>query len=478
MSKYVSMALGMVLAGAWAASSAMAQNPPPAPSSAERPASDPEARIRELEAKVRELTAAVEALKRSAGEPDAGAVARLDRQIEALTREIEQLKLGEAGAEAELSSRHGLGPAASRIYSARSGVSVGGYGELIYRNPDSRAEDGSPSGGTDTLDLARVVLYFGYKWNDRILFNSEIEYEHASTGEGDEEKGEVSVEFAYLDFLFRPGLNARAGLLLVPVGFTNELHEPTTFPGVLRPEVERLILPTTWREAGGGVFGEAGSLAYRAYLVTGLNAAGFTGEEGIREGRQGGSNALAEDFAFAGRLDYVGRGGLLAGGSLVTGDSGQGEIGASARVTLYDLHVQYQWRGLELRGLWTRAEIDDSDAINAANGVPPCTVDPVACADSVGEAMKGWYLQAGYDLFSLGEGRGSLTPFVRYEALDTQDGVPSGFAENPAFARSLWTLGVAWKPIPQVVIKADFQDRKDDAQTGVDQFNVGLGWIF
>ena len=48
------------------------------------------------------------------------------------------------------------------------------------------------------LDYLRFVLYVGYKFNDWIVFNSEIEYEHATTDDG---KGEVAVEFAYLDFL-------------------------------------------------------------------------------------------------------------------------------------------------------------------------------------------------------------------------------------------------------------------------------------
>ena len=72
-------------------------------------------------------------------------------------------------------------------------------------------------------EVITAVLYFGYKFNDRFLFNSEIEFEHGST----EDDGEVSVEFAYLDYLWRKPLNVRAGLLLLPLGFVNELHEPS-----------------------------------------------------------------------------------------------------------------------------------------------------------------------------------------------------------------------------------------------------------
>src|SRR5690606_5504586 len=117
----------------------------------------------------------------------------------------------------------------------------------------------------------------------------EIEFEHASTGQG----GEVSVEFAYLDYLATPHLGVRAGMVLVPMGFVNELHEPTTFLGTTRPLTESTIIPTTWRENGAGVFGDIGDFSYRAYVINGLDAvgggssrAGGFSAAGLRGGRQ------------------------------------------------------------------------------------------------------------------------------------------------------------------------------------------------
>ena len=157
---------------------------------AARAADDP--RIAEIERKIRELSRQVAAL--SAGADDA-TIAELSRRIEILAKEVEGLKLGEAGAETS-AGVYGLGPSASKIYGAKRGVAFGGYGEMLYSRPAASLEDDSPSGAASQIDLLRAVLYFGAKFNDTILFNSEIEFEHVTTGEGDEERGEVTVEFA------------------------------------------------------------------------------------------------------------------------------------------------------------------------------------------------------------------------------------------------------------------------------------------
>ena len=40
------------------------------------------------------------------------------------------------------------------------------------------------------------------------------------------------------------------------------------------------------------------------------------------------------------------------------------------------------------------------------------------------------------------------------------------------------TCGIAYKPIPNIVIKADHQEYSNDAGTGVDRFNLALGYLF
>jgi uncharacterized small protein (DUF1192 family) len=413
-------------------------------------------RVGQLEREVEKLKAEIAAMKGDTGAAQGDRLTELERRLEVLAAEIERLKIGEA-ATTPGESEHGLGPAASKIYRAERGISIGGYGELRYQNFEDE---------NDELDLLRAVLYFGYKFNDRFLFNSEIEYEHA--GE------EVGVEFAYLDYLWHPQANLRAGLLLLPMGFLNELHEPTTFLGANRPNVERLILPTTWSENGFGLFGEAGPFSYRTYVVAGLDASGFTATD-LREGRQEGKESSAEDLAWVGRLDFTGVPGLLVGGSAYVGNSGQGlesDRGETLDVgtQIVEGHLEWKWRGLELRALAVQADLDDVADLNRALGL--------GSDDSVGERLTGQYVQLGYDLLAGRGGEQAFIPYGRWETYNTQDEVPQGFLADPANDVEVLTLGFAYKPIDQIVIKVDHQSFDNEAGTGADQFNVVLGWIF
>jgi hypothetical protein len=392
-------------------------------------------------------------------------VQELERKTGVLTEEVEKLRTQLViPEETEYKSVYGLGPAASKIYQVNKGLSIGGYGEGFYQN---RVED--PNNEGDNADFLRLVLYTGYKFTDKILFNSEIEFEHASTGEED---GEVSVEFANLDFLLHPLINIRAGLVLLPIGFINEVHEPPFFHGNSRPEVERRIIPSTWREIGAGLFGELLSgLHYRVYAVNSLDARGFDSESAIREGRQNGSQVKAEDLAFTGRLDYSSGfvPGLLIGGSAYLGNSGQDQTfnGQKADVftQLYEGHVQWRYRGIELRALGAWGHIDDAELVSAQN-------DTV-----IGEAFYGWYAEAAYDVMPLlwtGTTQ-YLAPFFRYEQLDT---VAEAAADDPSRDREIFQGGLSYKPIPNVVIKADYRNFEAEAGNRADEFNLGLGFIF
>lgn len=405
----------------------------------------------------------------------------MERRIDVLSKELEQRRLGDVAVEPTYKKAYGFSPAASKVYHVNRGVSIGGYGEMVYQDFDSQTDAGTPSNKKNELDFLRAILYVGHKFTDKILFNSEIEFEHGTTSGGSNARGEVSVEFAYLDFIANPAFGARAGLLLMPVGIVNELHEPTLFHGARRTITETSIIPSTWRENGAGVFGQAAGFSYRAYLVTGLQASSTTlagvdgfSASGIRGGRSKGAKSVAEDWAYVARVDYEGVPGTLFGGSYYNGNAGQ-DVMLSGReldvnVSLWEAHAAADFRGLELKGLYARSRIDDVADLNAVQGR--------AANASTGERQFGGYAEAAYDVFSLLGLKQYLAPFVRYERVDTQQRVPAGYVKNPANSQTIWTYGLTYKPHPNTVIKADIQNVDNQAGTGIDQFNAGVGYLF
>src|SRR6266542_457473 len=263
----------------------------------------------------------------------------LRRRLDLLAAEVETLRSGETqGTPLTDPQRRllGLGPSAASVYERKAGVSIAGYGEMLYENFDSPDE-----GAGSRIDFLRAVLYTGYRFNERFVFNSEIEFEHG--GE------EVGVEFAYLDYRVRDNLSLRGGMLLVPLGLVNEFHEPNVFIGARRPQTEQQLIPSTWHENGFGVVGSSGTVSYRAYLVDGFDANGFSAS-GLRGGRQEGIEAKASDWGVAGRLDVNPVPGVLVGTGLYRGNSGQDQFGTSdIGTTIVELHGQAQIRGVDVR---------------------------------------------------------------------------------------------------------------------------------
>ena len=408
--------------------------------------------------------------------------ASIEQKLEILQKELDELRSEMAklksqqptpqpaarGEEGAASGPPSVMPSSMGGLAAGSNT-FGAYGELHYNN----YRDGDKK---DEIDFHRFVLFYGHKFNDRLRFYSELEVEHALV-EGGEESGAVELEQAFIDYRINDAFNLKAGAMLVPIGILNETHEPPTFFGVERNEVESRIIPTTWREAGIGVHGEiVQGLRYEAGILSGMDAGKFERpDRAVRSMRTELSEAAAHDFAFYGALNYRGIPGLAVGASVYTGDTGQNGASDAAlknvngRLLLWDVHAQYRLGGLELRGLYASGTLGDADKITAA--AIARSGDTAQVAPS---RFWGYYGEAGYH-FRLGDEM-ELSPFVRYERYNTQASVPSGFSADRKNNERVTTLGVNFKLHPQVVFKADYQDFKEDPKK--DRFNLGVGYMF
>ncbi len=323
---------------------------------------------------------------------------------------------------------------------ADSPFSVGGYGEITYWNPEQANAE---------VDLHRVVLYLGYQFDPIWSFRSEIELEHSK---------KIEVEFAQIEAQLSDSMHFRMGNLLLPLGLTNQNHEPTSFYSSRRPLLERTILPTTWHENGVGLWAQQGNLHWQAYVMNGFDAANFQlASNGLRDGRQGGSQAQAENWAFSGRLDWQIQPNMMVGVSAYQGASGQGNLSRDFGVQILSAHATANHGPWQMRGLYAQASVAD-----AAFLPTPAT----------SEDLRGWYTEVAYQLWSQSREQASLTPFLRVGNLDFSagDGMPS--------AQSLIVTGLAWKPQSHVVFKLDVEFQDPAAGPNTQTLAFTLGWSF
>jgi hypothetical protein len=348
-----------------------------------------------------------------------------------------------------------------------SDTSIFGYGEFNY----NRYRDADR---TTKADLRRFVVGFSHSFSDQLTFKSELEFEHGVVSKSDE--GEAALEQAYLNYRFSDAVNAKGGLFLIPLGILNETHEPPTFYGVERNEIETRIIPTTWRELGTGVHGLVSQgLRYDVGITTGFDSGKLDDPStGIASAHQEGSLANAYDLSVYGALNYRAPG-LLVGGGYFTGNTGQnGQAnpmlkGVAAKLKLWDLHAKYSAAGFDLQALYARGTLGDADKINAANLASPT---PFAAPN----LFWGWYTQAAYHLYRRGDL--DLAPFVRYERYEIhqQEDAANGLFQDPNNFERVTTVGFNLKLHPQVVIKSDYQAYHTDKNKS--RFNIGLGYMF
>ncbi len=442
------------------------------------PAQAADSRIEALEAKLVALQAELAQLKTEQQKKEAQQIAN-EQKTDVLAEAVDTIKSRlTIPEEMKLESRYGLSPGAAKVYGRDPGLSIGGYGELIFKAPTT---DKGPS---DLIrdDMQRFVLYTGYKFNDWIVFNSEVEFEHATTsGTISSAGGDVSVEMAYLDFFLSDYANIRAGEVLVPMGMVNEAHEPTFYYGVNRPEVDQRIIPSTWREIGAGLFAEPTDwMDYRVYAINGFNALGFR-PSGFRDARQKANRAIAEDWAFVGRVDFQPIDDLTFGTSVYAGNSGQnqeveGVDVPSTPTTIWEGHGQYT-----LGQFVTRAEIAASWVGDAKQLTELLREEgSIGENDVIANQMLGLYVEGAYDIMPwiIEDTEQNISPFVRFEWVNTQQHVPAGFIPNGKYDDTIWTVGLDYKPIPQVVAKIDYRMYDPAAGQSPNTFNMGLGFVF
>ncbi|WP_225412152.1 hypothetical protein [Stigmatella hybrida] len=378
---------------------------------------------------------------------------------------------------------------------------MSGYGDLqfTYHNygENQNRVGGSQRDSRMTFDTTRLALELEAELPEYGLeAEIEVEFEHGGTGasmeleyeefgefEMEVEKGgEVVVEELVLKKKFGPRFSMAIGRFYVAVGTLSAYSRPTDYLATVRSESETLILPNTWHEMGLQARADLGAVKLTAQAVNGLDSTAFNSQRWVAEGHQLRFEMVrARDMALVLRADVDRFEGIVFGASGYYGGttrnrpkpdlvksceaSGDGRQVAPCGyvpggLLILDAHLSVEkgpWRAKALV-LW--GNLQNADDISARNSrlsnFLNVTRTPVA-----EHALATW-AELGRDVapvFGLGRDH-VVEPFVRFDYVDSQFKPRADLFDNPRFARSIYTAGVAYTLADLFFAKFDFGHRR------------------
>jgi hypothetical protein len=415
----------------------------------------------------------------------------LEKQNAALQAKVSKLEAAQAAESSQVNQQaqvveqmqQSAGSGAAPSAAEESSTTVSSYGEIGFTHPTKAPE-------VSNVSVGRAVIFVGHRFDEATKMVGEFEWENAITSGQD--SGEAEVEQLYVEHDFKIGVSGTAGLYLMPAGLINQNHEPTAYYGVFRPDVDTMIIPSTWREVGLGLSGHTDlGLTWDFGVTTDQNLSKWdpASDEGRVRGplqaiHQEGQFATARDFAVHAALNWRGPGTLL-GASVFTGKIGQQQpdfLGNNSRLLLWEVHGRYEVAGLDVAAEYARGTISNTDALNTlflTNGTNNPTLVP--------SLFYGGYVQLAYRVWT--DGYFKLIPFGRYEILNTAAEFGGlGVAETGPVQpdEKEWTLGASFFIGDGVVLKADYRHYSQNQLPSAVPFgfnkgtsyNVGIGYSF
>ncbi|MGD8746933.1 MAG: hypothetical protein PVI44_00575 [Balneolaceae bacterium] len=373
-----------------------------------------------------------------------------------------------------------------------------GYGSINYFNYNWQTDPTR----RDAIDVERFVLYPGYVFNAQFQLKGEIEFEHGGTGitkEYDrfeefgefetevESGGEVNVEQLHIVYSPKTSLNFRFGKFKIPFGIVSVEDEPTEYFTTLKSPAMAEIIPTNWYETGLQVFGKIGTeqqFSYSLSLVNGLDATEFSSANWVMRGMQGKFETInAENMALALRLDYELKEDWEIGLSGYLGNSADNrpkpDMDADAYVSIIDGHLNIEEGPITFRAMGLYGHLQNADLVSDANRNLSNNLN--VKRTPVGSAALSYYGELAYDTSQLLGIPDRLDVFGRYEFYDSMFQVVKGIiSDNPRWERRAITGGLNYKPIDEIVFKAQYTHRWLGLSNNniENTFSAGIGFEF
>lgn len=210
--------------------------------------------------------------------------------------------------------------------------SVGGYFDTEYVNVLDSDYTSSKTDSSSTFKAHRFILELSSQVHEDILISSEIEFEYGgyvTNPASDVQKGQIKIEQAWVDYKLSDYFVNRVGIILVPFGRVNVLHDSDVRDATQRPIYSKYIVPSTWMDTGFGFHGFKDfhdlELGYQVYMFNGLSdsssetADDISISNGIRSARPNFKQDNNGSKALSARLEVSPKLGLNLGMSLYSG---------------------------------------------------------------------------------------------------------------------------------------------------------------
>ncbi|MBX7221346.1 MAG: carboxypeptidase regulatory-like domain-containing protein [Blastocatellia bacterium] len=304
-------------------------------------------------------------------------------------------------------------------------IKIGGYADFRYvtRGLDdgfeirANADEENP-GQTDVTNFKRntfsspqLILGVAAAITDKLVFNSEIEFEFAGK--------EVEIEQMYLEYQFNKKFNLRGGIVIPPLGRFNLFHDSNLRDIITRPLVSTFVIPSTYKDAGIGANGQfkvgrKGLFTYEGYVVNGLRSdegGEIAREAGLFETK--GNNRFFDNNpqkSAVGRLTYSPFIGTEIG---VSGYRGKHDNRGQYDLSIWAFDGKYTFRDFQIVGEYARAAIGRApeteqelaakrfllslpkgDYVNTFDFIDANINEPVF--DKAARSTDGFYLEARY----------------------------------------------------------------------------------
>ena len=355
---------------------------------------------------------------------------------------------------------------------------VGGYADIQYRSHRKGALEGYGNGTTNGFDQQRFVPFIYADITEHVKFASELEIEHGVRGA---DVNEVSLEFAHIDYLINEPVNIRAGIVLIPIGKFNLLHDSPLNDLTDRPLVSQFVIPSTMSETGAGFYGtfypgRTSKLDYELYVTTGPCGYNRDGSPRVSEG-SGTKNSRQRKCASDDGLD-INNGKAISGrvafspmlGVEVAGSSYYGNQSPFSynplSITAVDWTLQKGPFEIIGEAAWAYSR-GNSLAIpgNTLGNAPGSlltginTFNPLAAPP---QRMHGFYLQGNYHFMPafltklspkrFGEGS-TFTAVIRYDLVNLNR---DNRGENQGELEQI-SFGLNYRPVEDAVFKISYQ---------------------